>query len=56
MKFKIHNGYEDYVIIEGKTMNEIRGKADIETEKRGWKQKDLWSEEMEEGMGNYENR
>jgi len=38
MKFKIFftvNDYEDYFIIEGATIGEVRKKSDIELEKRG---------------------
>ena len=46
MKFIIHNGdgeYEDSLVIEGDSIEEIRAIAERETEKRGWK--DCWSEE-----------
>ncbi len=47
MKFRIHNGdYEDSIIIEGETIEEIREKAHKETSKRNWK--DCWSEELTE--------
>ena len=46
MKFRIHNGgeYEDSLVIEGETIEEIRVIAEKETNKRGWK--DCWSEEI----------
>lgn len=45
MKFRIHNGeYEDDIVIEGGTIEEIKELAKRETEKRGWK--DCWSEEI----------
>lgn len=49
MKFKICNGrYNDFIIIEGDNLEEIREKAKKETAKRGWQDKDCWSEEVEE--------
>ena len=45
MRFRIHNGeYEDDIVIEGDTIEEIKKLAERETEKRGWK--DCWSEEI----------
>tara|TARA_R110000868_G_scaffold401005_1_gene676275 strand:+ start:2184 stop:2333 length:150 start_codon:yes stop_codon:yes gene_type:complete len=48
MKFKIYyeytSGEEDFIIIEGETVEEIRKKADTETSKRGVV--GLWSEEI----------
>lgn len=45
MKFRIHDGNsDDSLVIEGETIAEIRERANIETEKRGWK--DCWSEEL----------
>ncbi len=48
MKFKIYgttsDGAEDYLVIEGESVEEIREKADSETRKRNWK--DCWSEEI----------
>lgn len=38
MRFKIHysiNGFDDYFVIEGETIEEIREKADSELLKRG---------------------
>ena len=37
----------DSIIIEGKTIDEIRVKAEKETKKRGWRPKDCWSEKYE---------
>ena len=48
MIFKIHNGWDDYLYIEGDTIEEVREKAEEETSKRGWKPEDLWSEEVKE--------
>jgi hypothetical protein len=48
MKFKIHNGFEDWLIIEGDTVEEVREKAYVETNYRGWKEEDLWSEEIKD--------
>lgn len=46
MIYRIHDGNsDDSLVIEGKTIEEIREKAKKETEKRGWK--DCWSEELE---------
>ena len=49
MKFEIwYNGkYEDNIIIEGDTIEEIREQAFVETEKRGWDKKDCHSERIE---------
>ena len=48
MKYKIHyNGaYEDEIIIEGDTIEELREKAFLECDKRGWNREDCWSEEI----------
>ena len=50
MKYKIHyNGaYEDEIIIEGDTIEELREKAFLECDKRGWNREDCWSEEIRE--------
>lgn len=50
MRFKInYNGkYEDSLIIEGDSMEEIRETARCELTKRNWSSKDCWSERMEE--------
>ena len=48
MKFRIHyNGeYEDSIVIEGNTIEEIREKAFAEGDKRGWNREDCWSEQI----------
>ena len=51
MKFKIHwtvDNFEDDIIIEGEDIQEIKEKADCETNKRGLDQikNHLWSEEL----------
>lgn len=47
MKFKLVNSkYDDYVIIESETIEEAREKAKIAVEKRGWNEKDMYSEEV----------
>lgn len=48
MKFIIHyNGvYEDEIIIEGDTIEEIKETAFTECDKRGWDSKDCWSERI----------
>jgi len=44
MKFRIHNRkYEDYIVIEGETIEEIKEIAKHETGVRGWEDKDMWS-------------
>ncbi len=48
MKFIIHNGDKDSIIISGDTTQEIREKVSLEAKKRGWKIDDLWSEEINE--------
>lgn len=48
MRFKICNKkYDDYIIIEGETIDEVREKADLETEKRFWDIKDMYSEKID---------
>ena len=49
MKFIIHyNGeYEDSIVIEGNTIEEIREKAFVEGDKRGWNREDCWSEQID---------
>ena len=49
MIFKIHyNGkYEDSLIVEGETIEELREIVKAETSRRGWDDKDCWSEEVE---------
>lgn len=48
MEFKInYNGrYEDSLIIEADTIEEIREIAISECKKRGWDEKDCWSERL----------
>ena len=49
MRFRIHDGNsDDSILVEGKTIEEIRGKAERETSRRGWK--DCWSEDW--GLAN----
>jgi len=49
MKFKIHNSkYSDHLIIEGEDIEEVREIAKSETNRRGWKDKDCWSERIED--------
>ncbi len=49
MKLQIfYNGeYEDSFVIEGDTIEEIREKVKQETNKRGWKEADCWSEKLQ---------
>lgn len=49
MKFILHyNGrYEDEIVIEADTIEEIKGIAFSEGEKRGWNANDCWSERVE---------
>lgn len=52
MKFKINYcpekiEYNDSIIIEGETIEEIRTKARKEEERRGWRPKDCWSEKID---------
>lgn len=48
MIFKIYyNGkYEDDIVIEGDTIEEVKEIAFHECEKRGWESKDCWSERL----------
>ena len=46
MKYRIHNGDTDSLIIEGETLEEIKDKAISEITARGWKIDDMWSEEV----------
>ena len=50
MKYKIHyNGaYQDEIIVDGETIEEIREKAFSEGDRRGWDRQDCWSEEIRE--------
>jgi len=49
MKFRIHgdcpNGGTDSIDIEADSIEEIRNKAQVETDKREWT--NLWSEELD---------
>jgi len=48
MKFKIHNNInDDSLIIEGKSIEEMQKKAKKELEKRGWIERECWSEVIE---------
>lgn len=47
MKFIIHNGDEDSIVIEGETISECQEKTRIEEEKRHWKRENCWSEKLE---------
>jgi len=51
VKFKIHfeiNEYEDFVLLEGETVEEIKEKAKTFAEKRGLdsEKNNMWSEEL----------
>lgn len=49
MKFKICNGkYDDFIILEGETIEEIRKKVAEESNSRGWNDSDCWSEEVKD--------
>lgn len=49
MRFKLHNRiYNDSIIVEGKTIEEVREKGELETKVRGWKREDMWSEEIKD--------
>lgn len=46
MRFKIHDGNsDDYVIVSGDTIEEVRERAAVEVKKRFWQ--DPWSESVE---------
>ena len=49
MKFKIHyNGrYEDSIVIEADTFEEVKAIALRECDRRGWEREKCWSEEVE---------
>ena len=48
MKFIIHNRkYNDELVIEAENIEEIKEIAKHETNKRGWQEEDMWSEEIE---------
>lgn len=40
--------YEDYFIVEGETIEEIRLKVSAETSLRGWEEENCWSEKLME--------
>lgn len=47
MKFKICNKiYDDFLIVEGDSVEEVRKAAKKETVKRGWQDKDCYSLEV----------
>lgn len=47
MKVKITNSLlEDYIILEGENIDQIRQQAQYELQKRNWEAKDCWSEEI----------
>jgi hypothetical protein len=47
MRFKIYYiPTEDYTIVSGDTLEEIQEKVKRETSKRGWNNKDCYSEEI----------
>ena len=48
MTYRIYyNGnYEDSVLISGDSMEEIKEKANLETEARNWDKKYCWAEEI----------
>lgn len=49
MRLKICNSlYDDFIIVEGDNIEEILSKVKKETTKRGWQDKDCWSEEVED--------
>lgn len=48
MKFQIHHTpSEDYFIIEGSLLDDVRTKVNNELISRGWKEDDCWSELIE---------
>jgi hypothetical protein len=49
MIFRIHydGNYQDSVMVEGETIEEIREKAFAEGDKRGWEKSKCWSEQIE---------
>ena len=52
MKFRIHNRkVDDFIDIEGETVEEIREIAFYEEERRGWLRVDMWSEQLDEEEG-----
>lgn len=49
MTFKICNSkYYDYFLVKGDNIEDIRKIVKEETSKRGWEDKDCWSELIEE--------
>ena len=47
MKFKIHHKpSNDFIIVEGKNVEECIAKTRKEEEKRGWNREDCWSEKV----------
>lgn len=48
MKFEINydGKYQDAIIVEGDTVEEIREKAYAEGDKRGWEHDKCWSREI----------
>ena len=47
VKINICNGlYDDFIIIEEDNIEEILNKVKEETDKRGWQDKDCWSERI----------
>jgi len=50
MKYKVcYNGkYEDSIEIEEETLEEIKERAFLETQRRGWDSKDCYSYKMED--------
>lgn len=49
MKFKIYYNdgiYKDNIIVTGNTVEDIRSKAAVELRKRGWSERDCWSEKL----------
>jgi len=49
MKYKIFNRrYDDFIILEGETIEEIKEKVANESNSRGWEDEDCWSEEVKD--------
>lgn len=47
LTFKINNRkQEDYIVIKGETIEEIRKIAKNEIDRRGWEEEHIWSEEV----------
>ena len=49
MKYIIHYGFEDELIIEGDTIEEVREIAFREEDRRGWDRSKCWSERIDSG-------